>query len=388
MKEKLAFLKLKSPRQAYYLLIAYAVLSTFYSVLFKRPVHSNNYEIFKHSFFHLLDHHSLYRAYPAEHADYFKYSPTFALFFGIFAYLPKLIGATLWNSLGTLLLCFSLHKLKILDHQKIAAFWVFAPAYIGSVMNFQSNIHMVALLLLSWQYLEENKAEKAAVCIALSIYVKIFSVMGLLMMAFFLRDWRLTLRFTWTFAAAMILLLLAPLAVIPWEQVVFQYKEWSILLKMDSDMSYGYSVMGLIRVISGTDFKNAVVQFPAAVLWSVIFLWCARTDYLGRLFAFTSLCSFFVLFNHRSESSTFIIPMLGLGLYQNFIENQKWRWTLIIGGLLGVNFFHSSLFTTEFKYFLNDYSFKIWPFLIIGPAMILSLLQRGKNPNPISLSKN
>lgn len=375
MKEKLAALKINTAYKAYGILIGYAVLSTVYSIIFKRPVHHNNYIIFKNSFYHLMDHLSLYQAYPKEHADYFKYSPTFALFFGIFAHMPILLGSILWNSLGAALLSFGLHKTPLTAKQKIAAFWILFPAFIGSVMNFQSNIHMVALLLLSWQFLEEKKGFKAALCLALSIYVKIFSVMGLLMMVFFLKDFRLTLRFTWSFILCMVLLLLAPLIAIPWDDLLFQYKEWSLLLKMDSSVSYGYSLMGILRLLTGTDFKNSVVQFPAAVLWAGIFLYCYNTTYLGRLFAFTSLCAFFVLFNHRSESSTFVIPMLGLGLYQNFIENQKWRWFLIVFGLVGVNFFHSSLFTTEFKYFLNDYSFKIWPFLVIGPAMLVSLLR-------------
>src|SRR2546423_1725063 len=45
----------------------------------------NNYIIFKQSFYHLIQNKDLYMFYPSEHWDLFKYSPTFAFFFGIFA---------------------------------------------------------------------------------------------------------------------------------------------------------------------------------------------------------------------------------------------------------------------------------------------------------------
>jgi len=48
----------------------------------------NNFLIFRSAFDHLLAGRDLYAAYPAEHADLFKYSPTFALLFAPFALLP------------------------------------------------------------------------------------------------------------------------------------------------------------------------------------------------------------------------------------------------------------------------------------------------------------
>ena len=47
----------------------------------------NNYLIFKQSFFNLLSSKDLYIHYPLFHFDLFKYSSTFALLFGVFAYL-------------------------------------------------------------------------------------------------------------------------------------------------------------------------------------------------------------------------------------------------------------------------------------------------------------
>jgi len=48
----------------------------------------NNYVIFKQSFAHLRSGSDLYGYHLQEHWDLYKYSPTFALFFGVFAWLP------------------------------------------------------------------------------------------------------------------------------------------------------------------------------------------------------------------------------------------------------------------------------------------------------------
>jgi hypothetical protein len=48
----------------------------------------NVYVIFKQAFFHLIAQKNLYILYPHEHWDLYKYSPTFALFIVLLAYLP------------------------------------------------------------------------------------------------------------------------------------------------------------------------------------------------------------------------------------------------------------------------------------------------------------
>src|ERR1700720_2629789 len=71
----------------------------------------NNYVIFKHSFFHLIDGKNLYEVYPNEHWDLFKYSPAFSLFFSVFAYFPDYIGLTLWSLLNALIVFFAISRL-------------------------------------------------------------------------------------------------------------------------------------------------------------------------------------------------------------------------------------------------------------------------------------
>ena len=55
----------------------------------------NNYVIFSESFHHLKNNQDLYIAYPDEHWDLFKYTPTFSVFFGFFTLFPDWLGLNL-----------------------------------------------------------------------------------------------------------------------------------------------------------------------------------------------------------------------------------------------------------------------------------------------------
>src|SRR5258708_6581476 len=65
---------------------------------------SGNFEIFRTASRHLVSGQDLYAEYPAEHTDRFKYSPTFALLFEPFAWLPWPLALLGWNLLNALLL--------------------------------------------------------------------------------------------------------------------------------------------------------------------------------------------------------------------------------------------------------------------------------------------
>jgi len=80
-----------------YLLVAIAVSLQKY---FLGEEHYGNYLIFKNSFLHLIRSQDLYVLYPELKIDLFKYSPTFALLFFPFAYLPDALGMVLWNLLS------------------------------------------------------------------------------------------------------------------------------------------------------------------------------------------------------------------------------------------------------------------------------------------------
>ena len=110
--------------------------------------HYNNYVIFKQSFYHLIQGKDLFILYPNEQWDLYKYSPAFALFFGVFAWLPDIAGGTGWNLLNMLALYFAIKKLPVLnDSKKALALWFVLIEDVTSIQNFQSNALIAGLLI-------------------------------------------------------------------------------------------------------------------------------------------------------------------------------------------------------------------------------------------------
>jgi len=344
--------------------------------------HYNNYLIFKASFFHLLDGTSLYIHYPEEHNDLFKYSPSFSLFMLPFAYFPDVIGATLWNLLGVGLFVFALLKLPVTISTRKGIFWVSLPEFIGSIQNYQSNIHMIALLMLFWIFLEKGNPWLAALSLLATVFIKIFGVLGFGLL-FFSKYSTKNLAFFKRFIFATVILTLT-LTLLPaiftgFDGLLYQYQEWLRLLRADASTSYGFSYMGLIQGFTGLDYNRLWVQLPGGILMVTALLWSRNAGPEGRLYGFISLCYFFVVFNHKSESPTFIIPMIAFGLHQAFITPKKLRWSVIWGTLFFVSIVYSDLFSRNFKNTVADlYAVKAWPFMILWPWTLWSMYKAKK----------
>jgi len=339
----------------------------------------NNFLIFRSSFFHLFDGTSLYELYPSEHNDLFKYSPTFAVLMAPFATLPPVMGAVLWNLSGAMLLIAGILRLPVAVRTQKTLFWVSLPEFIGSTQGFQSNIHVVGLLLLFFSAIENRQAVRGALFILLTFFIKIFGILGLILFVFSkysYKDLKFFLRFCLASAGLGLLLLALPGLLTSWENGVYQHMEWMTLLKNDSTLTYGFSFMGVLHSILGFHFKNFPVQFVAGLTWFGVLLWSRDGDLKTRLWGLISLLYFLVVFNHKAESPTFIIVMVGFGIHLSLIENKKLWWTLLIVTLGFVSLVYSDLFPRDFKQLVADkYCFKILPFLLLYPLCLYRILQ-------------
>ena len=351
-------------------------LSIVLSLFTAFKAHMNNWLIFKASFFHLLDGTNLYVLYPDQHNDLFKYSPSFALLMAPLALLPAWLGATLWNLLGAILFIYALIKMPISDIQRKGIFWISLPEFIGSTQGFQSNIHLVAFLFLFWIALEEKQSIDSVINILLSFFIKIFGILGgalLIYDKYSTGNPQFLFRLIWQGLVTLIILCLLPLPFIGWDNLMFQYSEWLRLLKMDAAESYGFSLMGIIYGISGVAFDKLPVQIMGGVTL-LISLFCYRkTNQTGRMLGLIAVCYFMILFNHKSESPTFIIAMMAFGLHQSLIDNKKLRWGLIIFTLGCVSLLYSDLFRHIKQSHFDPIAIKAWPFVILYPMALLHL---------------
>src|ERR1700737_4391371 len=99
---------------------------------------NNNFLIFRAASLHLLHGQDLYAAYPAEHFDFYKYSPTFALLFLPFALPPFGVAMLLWNALNAGALYLAL-GLVLPRRAAVVARVIVYLDMLGSLQNVQSN---------------------------------------------------------------------------------------------------------------------------------------------------------------------------------------------------------------------------------------------------------
>lgn len=364
-----------SLRKHFYFLFVLSIGLSFYTATFS---HMNNWLIFKASFKHLMDGLSLYVHYPQEHNDLYKYSPSFALLMAPLSFLPATLGAILWNLSGALLFTFALIKLPLKDGDKKATFWISLPEFIGSTQGFQSNIHMVALLLLFWIYLEKEQAFLAALCILSSFFIKIFGIIGLCIFVFSkysTKNIKFFLRFSLSFIFLGLFLTFLPLVFTSYDLLNFQYAEWARMLSSDITQTYGFSAMGVFHSLTGLHFNHLIFQVIGGTILMLLFLLSRNSAQPQRLLALVSISYFLILFNHRSESPTFIIAMIAFGIHQSFMKTPKVRWSFIIFTLGCVSLMYSDIFRSIKQSHLDVYCVKVWPFLILWPYSLFQIFQ-------------
>jgi hypothetical protein len=116
---------------------------------------NNNFRIFRAASRHLLAGLDLYAAYPAEHFDFYKYSPTFALLFAPFAYIPFAPAMLLWNALNAGALYVALRLVLPRRAATVARAIVFLDM-LGSLQNVQSNALVAALIVFTFAAYERH----------------------------------------------------------------------------------------------------------------------------------------------------------------------------------------------------------------------------------------
>jgi len=268
----------------------------------------------------------LYISYPDEQWDLYKYSPSFSLFFGLFAYLPDFIGLLFWNLLNSIPFLMGIVLLKgIDDRTKIYILLFCFIELMGSLQTAQSNGLTAALLILTFTSLENGRFFLAAFFVAFSLYIKIFGGIGLILFVFYPAKMKLCLyTLCWT-----LLLGLLPLAVVDVNRLFYLYKSWDLLLRTDQANSTGISVMGILHSVFKFDISNKVVMLAGILLLLIpLYQTWKYKIYEFRLLVLSLMLIWVVIFNYKAESSTYIIAVCGVAIW--FFSQTKTFFSLII----------------------------------------------------------
>jgi hypothetical protein len=324
----------------------------------------NNYLIFKSSFYHLKEGKDLYVLYPQEHWDFYKYTPTFSVFFGALAATPDWVGLNVWNLLNALLLLIAIYYLPFFsDYKKGLMLAICLIELMTSMQNEQSNGLMAGLIILAVGLLEKNKYLWATLCMVFSIYIKLFGIIGFALFLLYPKKLKLALySLAWT-----VVLFVTPLIFISWQQYAGLMQSYLSLLSHDHAASCGYSVMGWLSSWFGyVGSKNVVVLIGAIVL---MIPFCKVKNYTSEAFRMLMLASvlvWVVIFNHKAESPTFVIAIAGVALW--FVSGKKNAVNIV---LFSYAFIFTSLSPTDiFPRFIREELVKPYCLKAVGCIFI------------------
>ena len=284
---------------------------------------NNNFLIFRAASLHLVHGQDLYAAYPALHFDFYKYSPSFALLFLPFALLPFLVSMLAWNALnaGTLYVALG----TVLSRRAaLAARAIVFLDMLGSLQNVQSNALVTALIILAFAGYERRHALTASGAVAFGTAFMIFPLAGASFAVFHPRK----LRVAFALAATITGLVLLPLLVTPAATLAAQYRSWHAIESVDA-MERGFTVMQALELLLHQGWPNWPAQLLGVLLLVAPVL--VRRERWGQWgFRRLYLCSvlvFSVIFNHQSESPTFVIGVAGVAVwFASLTTRSRWAW--------------------------------------------------------------
>lgn len=340
--------------------------------------HYNNYVIFKHSFSHLIHDQDIYGWFLKEHWDLYKYSPSFSLFMGFFAFLPDVLGLFLWNLLNVMILAIGIWKLPFFSNEKkYFIFGIVVVELVTSIQNSQSNALVVGLFLLAFGLLENKKIWLATLMIVLSVYIKLFGLLAFPMFIFYPNK----LKSIYTAIIWFAVLAILPLLVVSPEQLLFLYKSWLKLLTEDHGASLGLSVMAWLQTWFSLEIsKNLAVLFGAILLLLPLIRRKFYENIKFRLLFLSSLLIWTVIFNHKAESPTFIIAVAGVAIWfvvrkRNILEILLLGSVLILTSLSPTDIFPKSFRDN----FITPYVLKAVPCILLWVTLLAEQF-RFKNP--------
>jgi hypothetical protein len=333
----------------------------------------NNYVIFSQSFHHLKNNQDLYILHPEEHWDLFKYTPTFSAFFGLFALFPDWLGVNLWNLVNALVLLSAIYYLPRLNNtQKGWVLLIVLLEFTGAAMGEQSNALIAGLLVFSFGLLENKKFLIASLCIVLTVFIKLFGVVGFALFLFYPQKWKLALySLGWT-----LVMLLVPFIFIDYEQYMTLISSYGNMLSNDQMISNGFSVMGWLNSWFSLNVSSLVVVLTGVGMFLLPLARFKAYKYFSfRYLTLASVLLWVIIFNHKAESPTYIIAMTGVALW--FIEGgeKPMNIVLLVLALMLVSFSSTDLFPSSLrKDFIQPYAMKAFPCILIWLKIIYDMM--------------
>ena len=301
------------------------------SALAKMHAH-NNFLIFRGVFWHVWNGTPLYTAYPEEYWDVNHYGPFFSLVFAPFAVVPEWLGLILWCVSLSLFLYVAIRRSNLTNRQQIFILWFCAHELLTSLFMQQFNVAIAAIIVLAFFLIEKERDTEAAFFIVVGTLVKLYGIVGL---AFFFFS-KHKMRFVVALVIWGTVLFVLPMLISSPEYIIGQYHDWFVCLtekngeNLDS-IAQNISLLGMVHRTTGLAFSDLWLIIPGLLLFGIPYL--RLSQYQHKAFRQTLLASvlmFVVLFSTGSESSGYIIALVGVVIWYTAVPWQRNGWDIAL----------------------------------------------------------
>ncbi|MEO7456889.1 MAG: glycosyltransferase family 87 protein [Gemmatimonadaceae bacterium] len=324
---------------------------------------NNNFLIFRAASLHLLHGQDLYAAYPTLHFDFYKYSPSFALLFLPFAVLPLALSMLLWNALNAGALWVTMGMVLGRRGALVARAIVFLDM-LGSLQNVQSNALVTALIIVTFAAYERHRMTFGSMAANVGAIIKVFPFAGISFAIFHPHKVRVALAVAIGFA----LLVALPLLVTPAHTLMAQYASWRAIESKDA-LDRGFTVMQMLELVLKRGWPNWPIQLLGVLtlVAPVVVRAAMRADWTFRLLYLCSVLVFCVIFNHQSESPTFVIGVAGAAIWFAMLQRPtRWEWVLFAFVVVCTVLASSDAMPRAIqKSFFDPYRFKTVPLILL-----------------------
>jgi len=331
----------------------------------------NNYVIFKCSFFHLLKGVNLYGLHPADHWDLFKYSPTFALFMGLFAWMPDWLGLSIWCILNVVVLYFAINMLPFNTKTRALLLWFLLIELLTSLQNCQVNGVLCGLMVMGFCLMQRGKMQWVALMLVMAAFIKIYGAAAFCLFLFFPDKIKFIL---WCLLWSIILFLL-PLVVTPFHTLIAQYQNWMAMMSADQAASYGVSVMGWMHTWFHFDDKVVILATGLVCLTLPFLNIKLYQNPLYQLLMLASVLIWVIIFNHKAESATYIIAVAGAGIWYFARKPSVWRILVLYLVFIFTCLSYTDLFYKPFAVaVVRPYAVKALPCVLVWGLLLMELI--------------
>lgn len=340
----------------------------------------NNFLIFRGVFWHTWQQVSLFAEYPAEYWDVNHYGPLFSLVIAPFAVVPEWLGLLLWCVMLSLFLYVAIRRSLLTDRQQLFVLWFCAHELLTALYMQQFNIAIAAIILLAFFLIEKERDASAAFFIVLGTLVKLYGVVGL---AFFFFS-KHKLRFVLSLIGWSVVLFALPMIISGPEYIVGQYAEWiDCLAGKNTENLFAdhqnISLLGMVRKISGVaTYSDLWLIVPGLLLFGLPYLRFSQYKYMAfRQTLLASVLMFVLLFSTGSESSGYIIALIGVVVWYTCVPWKRTGWdvALLVFAFVLTSLSPSDLFPAYLrKTFVQPYALKALPVAIIWFKLCYEML--------------